>query len=68
MTRGLPWEALMAAGIGRLRLPPESFWAMTPVELMAALGAGARPAPLGRDGLAALMARHPDTGGYADEH
>lgn len=58
---GLPWPALMRAGLGRLRLPPETFWAMTPRELAAALGQG--PAPLDRAGLAALMAAHPDRSG-----
>lgn len=61
MTRRLPWQALMQAGLGRLRLPPESFWTMTPGELSAALGADApRTMPLARGELARLMARHPD--------
>lgn len=51
----------MAAGLGAMRLSPQAFWAMTPRELAAALGPGARTrgAP-GRDDLAALMRRFPD--------
>ena len=53
----------MAAGLGRLRLPPAHFWAMTPRELAAALrgglGLAVRPG-LGRADLARLMARFPD--------
>jgi uncharacterized phage protein (TIGR02216 family) len=52
----------MAFGLGRLRLPPSHFWSMTPRELAAAAGALASgPAPLDRQGLAALLARFPDT-------
>jgi uncharacterized phage protein (TIGR02216 family) len=57
------WAALMAAGMGGLRLSPDAFWAMTPRELRAALGLGAPPGgALGRAGLEALMAAHPDDG------
>lgn len=55
----------MGVGFGVLRLAPAQFWAMTPRELSAAMEAlsgapGARRAP-GRDHLAGLMARYPDT-------
>jgi hypothetical protein len=30
-----PWDEAMAFGLGRLRLSPHSFWAMTPRELAA---------------------------------
>ena len=53
----------MAAGLGRLRLPPAHFWAMTPRELAAALLGGLGPAfgqPLARHDLAGLMHRFPD--------
>lgn len=60
------WEQLMRLGIGVLRLSPEDFWAMTPVELDRALeGAGLAPvggAAPGRPALEALMARYPDKG------
>lgn len=53
----------MAAGLGRLRLPPPHFWAMTPRELAAALrgalGIGLER-PLARPDLARLMTRFPD--------
>lgn len=57
-----PWRAVMATGLGLLRLPPRDFWAMTPIEFAHAAGlageAGAgRP---GRDELAALMRQFPD--------
>ncbi|MCU4182235.1 phage tail assembly chaperone [Bosea sp. BH3] len=52
----------MAFGLGRLRWPPEQFWAATPREIAAALHAH-RPEQSGvadRAGLAALMAAFPD--------
>lgn len=59
---GFPWDAVMAFGLGRLRLSPADFWAMTPRELAAAADGvfGTRAEPLGRSGLKALMARFPD--------
>ena len=52
----------MAIGLGRLRLSPDSFWTMTPVEFACAMGAlGPRRAePPGRADLAALMRAFPD--------
>ncbi len=52
----------MGFGLGRLGLSSAAFWALTPRELAAAIEAVAGPArtPLGRTGLAALMARFPD--------
>jgi uncharacterized phage protein (TIGR02216 family) len=57
-----PWDAAMRFGLGRLRLPPDHFWSMTPAELAAAARAHAPPdAPaLDRPGLAALLAQFPD--------
>jgi uncharacterized phage protein (TIGR02216 family) len=44
-----------------LRLPPESFWRMTPRELALAIEAvRGRGAPLERGTLMELMARYPD--------
>lgn len=62
MSGAVDWAALCALGLGRLRLAPDVFWAMTPFEFdCAAQGAlGARPAPMDRAGLARLMALHPD--------
>ncbi|MHA1528742.1 MAG: rcc01693 family protein [Alphaproteobacteria bacterium] len=63
---GLPWTELMRLGLGTLRLPPEVFWSMTPVELQRALeGAGilaigGAGSWMGRAALEGLMARFPD--------
>ena len=58
-----PWALAMQFGFGVLKLPPQSFWALTPRELEAAMiahyGAGT-PAPLERPALCALMERYPD--------
>ncbi len=57
-----PWDAAMRFGLGRLRLPPDHFWSMTPAELSAAARAfvlQALPA-LDRSDLAALLAAFPD--------
>jgi len=62
----LAWTELMQLGLGALRLPPEVFWAMTPVELQRALeGAGIllaadRSSWMERATLERLMARFPD--------
>lgn len=53
----------MAVGLGLLRLPPATFWAMTPKELAAALGALNGPPridPLSRSELGQLMQAYPD--------
>lgn len=63
MSKRMPWVALMKLGLGRLRLSPASFWAMTPREFRAALQDGPQAAPMDRAVLGALMARHPDTSG-----
>jgi uncharacterized phage protein (TIGR02216 family) len=57
-----PWAAAMRFGLGRLRLAPDHFWALTPLELAAAAAAYAPPAarPLDRAGLASLIALYPD--------
>lgn len=65
---GLAWAELMRLGLGALRLPPEVFWGMTPVELHRALeGAGLvgprrDAAAIDRAALDRLMARFPDHG------
>ncbi len=54
----------MAVGLGRLRMAPAVFWAMTLPELAAAIrgvaGRAAGAGPISRPGLAALMQRYPD--------
>ncbi len=58
----------MAFGLGRLRWPPEAFWAASPREIIAASEAF-RPHrgadPIARDALEALMRSHPDGPGQA---
>nr|WP_269142542.1 rcc01693 family protein [Mesorhizobium composti] len=57
-----PWEEAMAVGFGLLRLSPEVFWAMTPVEFGHAVrvrSPGRGPVPLRAD-LVALMRAFPD--------
>lgn len=59
------WPQLMRLGLGALGLPPDVFWAMTPVEFRAALE-GRGLIPIGARGamdgqaLADLMAAYPD--------
>jgi len=60
VSRRLDWAGLMRVGLGRLRLAPDAFWAMSPAEFSAASGAASGAAPLGRAGLATLMTRFPD--------
>lgn len=52
----------MGFGLGRLALPSEAFWRMTPRELACAMEAVLGPArtPLDRARLTALMTRFPD--------
>jgi uncharacterized phage protein (TIGR02216 family) len=60
-TPAFPWEAVLHAGLCRMRLPAKDFWAMTPREFALALGL-LRPSPAvpERGGLAALMRAFPD--------
>jgi uncharacterized phage protein (TIGR02216 family) len=60
-----PWEEAMAFGLGRLRLSPQSFWAMTPRELAAAMRVWRREETrsIEHDALERLMRAFPDEGG-----
>lgn len=65
MTRHEPtdWPGLMRLGLGVLRLDPDVFWSMTPVEFRYALeGAGVIPegGGMARSALETLMASFPD--------
>ncbi|WP_373353215.1 phage tail assembly chaperone [Pseudoroseicyclus sp. CXY001] len=55
----LDWPGLMRLGLGRLRLKPAEFWALSPAELMVMLGIEGGGA-MGRERLADLAARFPD--------
>ncbi len=57
-----PWARVLHVGLCLLRLPPQSFWAMTPVEFHAAAGGLSSPrATVSRADLDGLMARFPDS-------
>ncbi|MEQ1938412.1 phage tail assembly chaperone [Mesorhizobium sp. CN5-321] len=53
----------MRVAFGLLRLAPQVFWAMTPVEFERAVSAlnGPRVSAPGRSDLTALMRAHPDS-------
>jgi uncharacterized phage protein (TIGR02216 family) len=57
---GIAWPQLMRLGLADLRLTPEAFWNLTPVELMLMAGLGQGPASPSRADFAALAARFPD--------
>lgn len=59
MTR-IDWAGLMRAGLGELRLHPEAFWKLSPIELRIMLGAEAATPPLTRARLEELAAAFPD--------
>jgi len=59
MTR-IDWPGLMRAGMGELRLTPQAFWALSPIELRIMLGAEAAMPPLTRARLEELAAAFPD--------
>lgn len=55
------WPELMDLGLRQMKLAPETFWDLTPAELMFLAGQGGHGArALGRSGLADLMAAYPD--------
>ncbi|WP_149739710.1 rcc01693 family protein [Rhizobium sp. RU20A] len=59
--RAFPWDAALHHGFCLLRLSARDFWAMTPRELAASMGALApRNACLSRGALTAMMAAFPD--------
>ena len=68
MSGRIDWAALMRAGLGEMRLAPETFWAMTPREFDAAANPwrALQAEPMDRDAFAALRARYPDTKGTGE--
>ena len=52
----IDWPGLMRAGLGQLRLTPDQFWRLSPVELRIMLGAEAAVPPLTRARLACTRA------------
>lgn len=57
---GISWDDLMRFGLCDLRLSPEVFWSLTPVELMMMSGQDKRSAAVRSAGLDALMLKFPD--------
>ncbi|MDQ2705177.1 MAG: phage tail assembly chaperone [Pseudomonadota bacterium] len=56
-----PWDSVMAAGFGLLRLSPRDFWSMTPREMERAMSVLDRQVvPPRRGDLAEMMRRFPD--------
>lgn len=56
----LDWPALLRAGLSQLRLRPDEFWSLTPVEFLTLAGhLGAAP-PTTRDTLERLSRAFPD--------
>ena len=59
---GFDWAGLMRAGLGQLRLTPDQFWRLSPMELRMMLGAEAAIPPLTKARLDELAAAYPDRG------
>ncbi|MEI2686754.1 MAG: rcc01693 family protein [Cypionkella sp.] len=60
MTAGFDWPGLMRAGLTHLRLTPEAFWRLTPLELRMMLGAEQALPPLTKARLDELALIYPD--------
>jgi len=58
--RAMDWPGLMRAGLGQLRLTPDQFWRLSPVELRMMLGSEAAIPPLTKERLDELAAAYPD--------
>ncbi|MCW1918016.1 phage tail assembly chaperone [Rhodobacter sp. KR11] len=56
----MDWPGLMRAGLYELRLTPEVFWKLTPIELRIMLGADKSAPMLTRARLEELAAQFPD--------
>lgn len=56
----MDWAGLIRVGLGLLKLRPEQFWRLTPIELLTMMGMAANEAPLNRTRLEALVSAFPD--------
>lgn len=56
----IAWPQLMRLGLTELRLQPDVFWSLTPVELMLLTGCGVTHSALGRQSFLRLAERFPD--------
>lgn len=59
---GLDWPGLIRAGLFGLKLSPDRFWSLTPVELRIMLGVGVGQPPITRARLEELAAAYADLG------
>jgi len=57
---GFDWPGLMRAGLGELRLTPDVFWRLTPLDLKLMLGAHSAAPGLTRAKLDEMLAAFPD--------
>ncbi|WP_412562796.1 rcc01693 family protein [Thalassobius sp. MITS945101] len=57
---GFDWSGLMRAGLHQLRLHPDQFWVLTPVELALMLGVTKGDKPMNRNRLRDLLQEFPD--------
>ncbi|MEI4469836.1 rcc01693 family protein [Frigidibacter sp. MR17.24] len=64
MAERLDWPGMLRAALGGLRLRPEEFWALTPLELALMLGLSGSGG-LGRGRLEEMMRAWPDADGRA---
>jgi uncharacterized phage protein (TIGR02216 family) len=55
-----PWASAIRFGLGRLRLSPRTFWALSLPEFVALIGSEGAPAHATRQRLHALMELFPD--------
>ncbi|MEM8870628.1 MAG: rcc01693 family protein [Pseudomonadota bacterium] len=60
------WPVLLRFGLAELRLMPETFWSLTPAELMVMAGQAGAGQAMSRAGLDALIARFPDSNSKED--
>ena len=58
----IDWAGLMRAGMLGLRLTPDVFWRLSPIELRIMLGAETGATPVTRTRLEELAAAFPDVG------
>ncbi|MEM1360147.1 MAG: rcc01693 family protein [Pseudomonadota bacterium] len=63
MSKSFDWPAMRQRALYDLRLTPDQFWALTPVEFMLMLGLSDDALPMGRAGLERLCREFPDGNG-----
>ena len=64
---GIDWAGLMRAGMTGLRLRPDEFWGLSPLELMLMLGREHGAGALGRVRLEELARAYPDSDAKSDK-